>query len=83
MNNDDDYNIYSPEKTPEHSGLIGFFSKKIYISYLIQTEPAKLRVRRRYTDFEWFRNTLTKLYQGIYVSIYIIKYRYLQYLSKH
>lgn len=56
-----------PEKTPEHSGLIGFFSKKIYISYLIQTEPAKLRVRRRYTDFEWFRNTLTKLYQGIYI----------------
>lgn len=29
--------------------------------------PLDLTVRRRYTDFEWLRNILTKLYPGIYI----------------
>ena len=39
----------------------GFFSKS-YATYLITTNPLNLKVRRRYSDFEWFRQMLQNLY---------------------
>jgi hypothetical protein len=44
--------ISSPEKIDG-----GFFSKS-YITYLLKTEPFGLKVRRRYSDFEWLRSIL-------------------------
>ena len=41
----------------------GFFQLySSYIAYLVTTTPLDLKVRRRYSDFEWLRNTLIKLY---------------------
>lgn len=41
----------------------GFFQLySSYIAYLVTTSPLDLKVRRRYSDFEWLRNTLIKLY---------------------
>ena len=39
----------------------GFFSKS-YVTYLITTNPLNLKVKRRYSDFEWFRQMLQNLY---------------------
>lgn len=55
--------IFAPEK---HSG--GFFSKA-YITYLIQTLPIGLSVRRRYSDFEWLKSILSALFPGLMVYI--------------
>ena len=41
----------------------GFFSKS-YVTYLITTIPLNLKVRRRYSDFDWLRQMLTNLYVG-------------------
>ena len=41
----------------------GFFSKS-YVTYLVTTMPLKIKVRRRYSDFEWLRQILTYLYVG-------------------
>ena len=41
----------------------GFFSKS-YVTYLITTIPLNLKVRRRYSDFDWLRQILTNLYAG-------------------
>ena len=41
----------------------GFFSKS-YVTYLITTIPLNLKVRRRYSDFDWLRQMLTTLYVG-------------------
>ena len=41
----------------------GFFSKS-YVSYLVTTMPLNIKVRRRYSDFEWLRQILTNLYVG-------------------
>ena len=48
--------VTSPEKIEG-----GFFSKS-YVTYLITTNPLNLKVRRRYSDFEWFRQILQTLY---------------------
>ena len=50
--------ISSPEKVEG-----GFFSKS-YITYLITTIPLNIKVRRRYSDFDWLRQILTNLYVG-------------------
>ena len=39
----------------------GFFSKS-YVTYLITTNPLNLKVRRRYSDFDWLRQMLQNLY---------------------
>ena len=41
----------------------GFFSKS-YVTYLVTTMPLNIKVRRRYSDFEWLRQILTNLYVG-------------------
>ena len=41
----------------------GFFSKS-YVTYLVTTIPLNIKVRRRYSDFEWLRQILTNLYIG-------------------
>ena len=41
----------------------GFFSKS-YVTYLITTIPLNIKVRRRYSDFDWLRQILTNLYVG-------------------
>ena len=41
----------------------GFFSKS-YITYLLTTIPLNLKVRRRYSDFEWLRQILISHYIG-------------------
>ena len=48
--------ISSPEKKEG-----GIFSKS-YIIYLITTKDPSLNVKRRYSDFEWFHQTLLFLY---------------------
>ena len=48
--------VTSPEKIEG-----GFFTKS-YVTYLITTNPLNLKVRRRYSDFEWFRQMLQNLY---------------------
>ena len=44
--------ISKPEKKE------GGFLKKAYMTYLISTLPVSYKVRRRYSDFTWLRNTL-------------------------
>jgi len=39
----------------------GFFSKS-YVTYLVTTNPLNLKVRRRYSDFEWLRQIMQNLY---------------------
>ena len=41
----------------------GFFSKS-YVTYLITTAPLNIKVRRRYSDFDWLRQILCNLYIG-------------------
>jgi len=41
----------------------GFFSKS-YVTYLVTTIPLNIKVRRRYSDFEWLRQILSNLYIG-------------------
>lgn len=38
-----------------------------YIAYLVRTKPFDYTVRRRFNDFVWLRNTLTKMYPGFYI----------------
>ena len=44
----------------------GFFQSN-YITYEIDTQNKEYCVRRRYSDFEWLRNTLVKFYPRLYV----------------
>lgn len=44
----------------------GFFSSN-YIIYEIVTEELQWIVRRRYSDFEWLRNTIVKLFPRLFV----------------
>ena len=39
----------------------GFFSKS-YVTYLITTMPLNIKVRRRYSDFDWFHQIITTLF---------------------
>jgi sorting nexin-7/30/sorting nexin-8 len=41
----------------------GFFSKS-YVTYLVTTIPLNIKVRRRYSDFDWLRQILSNLYVG-------------------
>ena len=41
----------------------GFFSKS-YVTYLITTSPLNIKVRRRYSDFQWLRQIMNTLYVG-------------------
>ncbi|CAD8044714.1 unnamed protein product [Paramecium primaurelia] len=46
----------------------GFFSlSKSYVNYKIVTQPFQWAVTRRYSDFEWLREILTKQYPGVFV----------------
>ena len=60
--------VSSPKKEFESTGLKGFFIKSIYYSLLLENTQIKLNKRRRYTDFEWLRKTICRLYPGIYIS---------------
>ena len=42
----------------------GFFSRK-YVTYLIETIPFEIKVRKRYSDFEWLRNILSIIYPHV------------------
>ena len=59
--------VSSPKKEYESKGLKGFFIKTIYYSFLLENEKLKINNRRRYSDFEWLRKTLFRLYPGIYI----------------
>lgn len=59
--------VSSPMKKYESTGLKGFFVKTIYYSFLLESNDLKLSRRRRYTDFEWLRKTLCKLFPGNYI----------------
>ena len=59
--------VSSPKKEYESTGFKGFFVKSIYYSFLLENDILKLNKRRRYTDFEWLRKTLFRLYPGIYI----------------
>lgn len=37
------------------------FSKS-YITYLVSTNPLNIKVRRRYSDFDWLRQMMSNLY---------------------
>lgn len=54
--------VSKPEK---HKG--GLFSTD-YITYLISTENLGLKVRRRYSDFEWLRQMLILIFPGSLVN---------------
>ena len=41
----------------------GFFSKS-YVTYLVTTMPLNIKVRRRYSDFDWLRQIMINLYVG-------------------
>ena len=59
--------ISSPKKEFESTGLKGFFMKVIYYTFLVENPELKINRRRRYTDFEWLRKTLCKLFPGYYI----------------
>jgi hypothetical protein len=48
--------ISSPEK------IEGTFLTKTFVTYLVTTKEPKLSVKRRYSDFVWFHQTLLYLY---------------------
>ena len=59
--------VSSPKKEYESTGLKGFFMKTIYYTFLLENDELKIKKRRRYTDFEWLRKTLLRLYPGYYI----------------
>ena len=59
--------VSSPKKEYESTGLKGFFMKTIYYTFLLENKELTINKRRRYTDFEWLRKTLLRLYPGYYV----------------
>ena len=62
-----------PKKEYDSSGLKGFFIKTIYYSFLLENKILKINNRRKYTDFEWLRKTLCRLYPGNYIPPLPIK----------
>ena len=42
----------------------GFFSRN-YVTYLIEIIPFNIKVRKRYSDFEWLRNILCIIYPNV------------------
>ena len=65
--------VSSPIKEYDSAGLKGFFIKTVYYSFLLENEKLKINRRRRYTDFEWLRKTLLRLYPGNYIPPLPIK----------
>ena len=65
--------VSCPKKEYESTGLKGFFVKTIYYSFLLNNENLKINHRKRYSDFEWLRKTLCRLYPGIYIPPLPIK----------
>ena len=60
--------VNPPKKEYESTGLKGFFIKSIYYSFLLENIPnKKIKIKRRYTDFEWLRKTLYRLFPGNYI----------------
>ncbi len=59
--------ISSPKKEYESTGLKGFFMKTVYYTFLLENKELKISKRRRYSDFEWLRKTLVRLYPGYYI----------------
>ena len=60
--------VGEPKKEYESTGLKGFFIKSIYYSFILENIPEKkVKIKRRYTDFEWLRKTLYKLFPGNYI----------------
>ena len=60
--------VNEPKKEYESIGLKGFFIKSIYYSFLLENIPNKKnKIKRRYTDFEWLRKTLYRLFPGNYI----------------
>ena len=60
--------VNPPKKEYESTGLKGFFIKSIYYSFLLENIPNKKnKIKRRYTDFEWLRKTLYRLFPGNYI----------------
>ena len=59
--------VSSAKKEYESTGLKGFFMKTIYYTFLLENTEFKINKRRRYTDFEWLRKTLLRLYPGYYI----------------
>ena len=63
-----------PKKEYESRGLKGFFIKSIYYSFLLENIPNKKnKIKRRYSDFEWLRKTLYRLFPGNYIPPLPIK----------
>ena len=60
--------ISSPKKEYDTTGLKGFFMKTIYYTFLLENEELKISKRRKYTDFEWLRKTLCRLFPGYYIT---------------
>ena len=57
--------VGEPKKEYESTGLKGFFVKSIYYSFLLENIPNKKnKIKRRYSDFEWLRKTLLRLFPG-------------------
>ena len=44
--------------------VAGTFFTKAYMTYIITTSPLNLKVRRRYSDFEWLRQILSNFYSS-------------------
>ena len=65
--------ISSPKKEYDSTGIKGFIVKTIYYTFLLENNSLKINKRRRYTDFEWLRKTLCRLYPGIYIPPLPIK----------
>lgn len=47
----------------------GIFGKN-YVLYLVKTAPVGWEVKRRFSDFEWFRGMVLRLYPHVYVRRY-------------
>ena len=60
------------EKITENNGLLGFF-KNTYFAFWIECSQLNINIRRKYSDFEWLRKTLLKLYPGNYIPPLPIK----------
>lgn len=61
--------MYKPD------GFFGIFTKS-RLAFNIETSPIGLKVERRQRDFTWLRETLLKLYPGVYVNNILINIYY-------
>lgn len=59
------YNFIKKLRPEKFKG--GLFSSD-YITYLVSTENLGLKVRRRYSDFEWLRKNLSIIFPGLLVT---------------